>query len=196
MREHKKPQNRLPVVLGVTIACATAGVFGVGAAMAQSSPSEDDYSLAALTRPAEPKDSLPAEVVNSTQPIQHGSSRFLAEEDGVHYWTGLDEKGNVCLIAYFGTDEWVSGQSCTTQEVFLKSGSGLRLYGPEGLVEAYLVPDDVRVDGPTTRITDNVYTVDPHLNSSKRSSHLKTDISSDEFQLALFGDAFSLEGPQ
>lgn len=196
MRDKENPQRRFLMAFGIAAICAAAGSAGVGAALAQSTPSENDYNIAALTRPASANDLLPSNVLNSSQPVKHDSSRLLAEKDGVQYWTGLDENGNVCLIAYFGTDQWVSGQSCTSQEIFLKSGSGLRLYGPEGLIEAYLVPDGVRVDGPTTQITDNVYIVDPHLEASMRAINLKSDGTSDEFQLALFGEPFSSTAKQ
>lgn len=99
-------------------------------------------------------------------------------------------------MVFLGKEEWVSGQSCTTQEMFLSSGAALRLYGPEGLVEAYLVPDGVQPGGPTSQVTENVYTVDPYLEDSQRAMKQRTDGNPEGFQLALFDEAFSLDGPR
>lgn len=195
MRDKKRPRRAIPIAIGVTTVCIAGGMVGVGTAIAQGPPSADEYNLSALTRPAAKSDVLPAEIIDSGSSIQHNSARLIAEKDGVRYWAGLDEEGSICLVAFFGTEQWVSGQSCTTEDVFLKNGAGLRVYGPEGLIEAYLVPDGVEVDGPTTEISENVYIADPYLESAERTSYLKTLDTSDGFNLAVFQEPFSLEGP-
>ncbi|MBG9887352.1 hypothetical protein ABE10_12685 [Bacillus toyonensis] len=192
--------RRLAVALFITAGLGASGLAASSMATAQAVPSAGDYDLATLT--SSTRGSLPPQVSPNDLSLDADTLRPLAEDKGTRYWVALDDQKQVCLVAFFGADEWAAGKSCSGSASFLANGVGLRLYGPEGLIEAYLTPDDVTVDGPAARIADNLYTVDPAISAEIRTANnvataeeLRSS-AEDGFQLALFEEPFSLEVPR
>ncbi|UJP09303.1 hypothetical protein L2X99_12780 [Microbacterium sp. KUDC0406] len=190
-------RRKLALVLSILAAASLTGGAVAGMAAANESPTLGDYGLKVLS--GQPADSdVPAEMTEADTSLQVDSLRLLTKHEGTRYWVGLDDANNICLAAYFGSADWVSGQACTTPEVFAKQGAGLRLYGPEGLIEAYLVPDSATVAGLADKVTTNLYVVDPYTPTSVRAANnkLAADDRSSGFRLAYFEEPFTLEDPK
>lgn len=185
-------------LLLLTCGLVAAGVVGgaaAGIAVAQEPPGPDDYNVRVLAAASGPD--LPSQLVEADSSLQKDSLRSLATHEGTQYWVGLDGENNVCLVALFGTKDWVTGQSCTDPKQFELHGAGLRLYGPEGLVEAYLVPDGVDADANTTKVTSNLRVIDPYTPAAERAEVNKAAESrSGNFALSLFDAPFTLEDPK
>ncbi|WP_433673884.1 hypothetical protein [Microbacterium gorillae] len=167
-------------------------------ASAESPAQASDYKMGLLTAPASEQDALPATILESQDGLNLDSVRFVASDGNASYWAGLNEKGDLCLLAQIGDKEWVAGVSCTTATMFLAHGTGLRLYGPEGLSEAYLVPDGAAVEAPVSAVAANLYVGDPYASADRRAAALDRVLSSGdgEFTLQVFPDAFTTEVPK
>lgn len=191
------PKRRITLMLAALAVTSLAGGAAAGIAVAQESPAIDDYHLKVLFSGEPAGAKLPEQVSGSESMAEIDSLRELAEHEGAQYWVGLDAQKNVCLVSFFGTTDWVSGETCTTPEMFGLHGAGLRVYGPEGIIEAYLVPDGAEVPPVAEKVAANLYVIDPSTSATDRSTVNKR-VTADPaagFNLAIFETPFSLEVP-
>jgi hypothetical protein len=182
--------------LGLGVGGALVG--GVAMANAESPAQVGDYNMGLLTAPASEQDALPATILDTQDGLNIDSMRLVASDGNASYWAGLNERGDLCLLAQIGEKDWVAGVSCTTSAMFLAHGTALRLYGPEGLSEAYLVPDGVSVDAPVTELAANLYVGDPYASAEERAATLDVARSANDsgFTLHVLPDAFTTEVPK
>lgn len=82
---------------------------------------------------------------------RHGLSseslRWLGTDGLAEYWVAVENKRDVCLLAYIPGDDWVAASTCTSLADFYRSGLGLGLRqdqnDPAQALEAYLLPRDI-----------------------------------------------------
>ncbi len=159
------------------------------AVAATGAPTADSYELALLSQPSS-QEVLPvwAEELSATHELD--TMRFAGEDDVAQYWVSLDAEGLLCLTAYIGGSDWVTGTACGTPDRFAEAGIGLRLYGPSAAVEAYLVSDASGRPASLDAVGTNIYTFDPMASSEVRDEVMR-GIGSD-VSLSLFEEPLDL----
>lgn len=189
------PGRKLAIAATIGVAVALGG--GIAIANASNSPQPQDYGIRALTATASDGDQLPQMMLDGQPRLDPKSTRALGERDGARYWVGLNPEGKVCLIALVGSEKWAAGMSCTDAAGFKSAGTGLRLYGPDGLVEAYLTPDNAPVNAPVEKLSGNLYVGDPNASVEQRAAAASRSAKADPgaFSLHVFDEPFSLDKP-
>lgn len=145
----------------------------VAATGAQATAQHEVEGIDALAERAGPDDALPEQVDlrSLDETIVLDSVRYLGEGLNARYWAAVDASGSICLVSFIDGKDWVAGATCTDPKAFTSSGAGLRLLGPNGSAEGYLVPDEVLALEPgLVRIASNLAVADPDGDGAFRDS--------------------------
>ena len=120
--------------------------------------------LALLDEPADAEDRFTGELADTDPQVVPGTTRFLAQDDGVSYYAGRDDAGAVCLLVDTGTE---AAAECAEPGRF-GEGEGIPLLwlSSSALVSALLVPDGTGTPKPSAPLTPAGETDDEDLEAA------------------------------
>lgn len=139
--------RRIRIAAGTGSALALAGVLALGGAfVAQGDdPSPLRDTLSVVTKAPAAGDRLPTSVplaLHGRGGLVAATARSVGTADGVGYWTALDLRGQVCVVAVSTASDYTAS-SCVAATVFATGGVTLRVddavHGASW--QAALVPD-------------------------------------------------------
>ncbi|WP_445996793.1 hypothetical protein ACUWEX_00865 [Okibacterium fritillariae] len=192
MKDQKQSRNLLrnwgPA--GVVVGFSFALVIGSTTLGATASPnvsvpeksfaaSEYDFDLLASNEPAV---ALPEVIAAQLEPGAYKleTVRLLDQSDSGSTYSALDEQGQLCVITYVSGAEWTAGIGCSSPSEFNESGANIRISGPEGTSEVYLLSDQAaqKLSSrsakrsasalPLEQTSSNLVTLDPSVSADER----------------------------
>lgn len=203
------------IALGGAVALSAVALLGVSSAFAVTPTAESasptlevydstmaDFGIAALVNTqargsaGEPlPDELDPAILGSVDGIDTDTVQYLGASDDNQYWAAIDTTGRLCLIGFIPGKEWLAGSACSDPKTFKQWGAGLRLVGPEGDLEAYLVPDVDQVPDETlasvgaSNITANLFVVSNEVDRAQRDV-LTKELLAQGIEFGLFPDSY------
>lgn len=162
--------------------------------------SDANYDLRVLDSVGAKMAQLPADVPSSELGdggLQPETLRLVASAEKASTYVALNKKNQLCVIVYISGSDWTAGSTCTTPDLFMEGGLGLRIGNPSTSYETYLVPDAATrgtstfaksrgLDSPTA----NLIVVDPELSSEGRTKLIE---ESRNLPLTIIDQAISYE---
>jgi len=190
---HKVAATAVAVGGVLLIAGAATTIGGVVSSASAGSSAREQLSV--LDAPSDAQDSLPRTIQDQSNGIGDGglitdSTRFLGEDESAQYWTGIDQAGNVCVIAELNlSGAWSS--ACKDANQFATTGLELAVDLPDDAspehAEAYLLPDGVVLDeipDVLAYTADNLLTGDTrHMSERAKGAGLTSSTSNFTLQL-------------
>lgn len=197
------------VLLGI-VALSVSGGFGSALAANHNESQGAPESLALLAYPQNGKtDAVPSVTKKQTDSwgesgLDPSTTRLLGKDKAAAYWAGLDNSGNVCVIAVLPSGG--ASSSCKTVADFNKYGIELshEQPGKGQYAEVYLVPDGVDLtsvqgfvvpegsaataEQPLHTIGTNAFAGDTRGMSSQKKLATGESIGSGSFELHLISE--------